>query len=194
MARDPRQPPMQSKLTVEEWPIEMLIPYAANARTHSDAQVAQIAASIAEFGFVNPVLIDAAGVLVAGHGRVLAAKNLGMSDVPAIKLGHLSPKQVRALRIADNKIALNSGWDDSILLAELSSLLADGFDLGLTGFGTLELDGLFAPSPGDDSDGAGSLAAKFGVPPFPVLDARGGWWQDRKRAWLALGIRSEIGR
>ena len=101
--------PMQPDLHVTTLPVAALIPYAENARTHSDTQVAQIAASIAEFGFVNPVLVDAAGVLVAGHGRVLGAKRLGMAAVPAIRLQHLSEAQARALRLADNQIALNSG-------------------------------------------------------------------------------------
>src|SRR5579864_4280202 len=96
-------------------PIESLIPYARNARTHSHAQVAQIAASIREFGFTNPILVDGECGIIAGHGRVLAARKLGMSEVPTIELGHLSPAQKRAYILADNRLALNAGWDDDML-------------------------------------------------------------------------------
>jgi len=125
---------MPREIEVEVVPLAQLAPYAGNARTHSDQQVKQIAASIAEFGFVNPVLIDAAGVLVAGHGRLMAAKQLKMTTVPAIRLGHLTPAAARALRIADNQIALNSSWDDVLLAADLARLLDDGFDMGRLGF------------------------------------------------------------
>jgi len=113
---------MQPDLQVTSVAVAALVPYAENARTHSEAQVAQIAASIAEFGFVNPVLVDAAGVLVAGHGRVMAAKRLGMAVVPAIRLAHLTEAQARALRLADNQIALNSGWDEALLAAEIARI------------------------------------------------------------------------
>src|SRR3954468_1234069 len=96
-------PRMQLYLVVSSLPVAALVPYAENARTHSPSQVAQIAASIAEFGFVNPVLVDAEGVLIAGHGRVMAAKQLGLATVPVLRLGHLSPAQARALRLADNQ-------------------------------------------------------------------------------------------
>jgi ParB-like chromosome segregation protein Spo0J len=102
--------------------VENLIPYARNSRTHSDAQVAQIAASIKEFGFTNPVLIDQENGIIAGHGRVLAARKLGMNDVPCLRLGYLSDTQKRAYIIADNKLALNSGWDDELLKLELHAL------------------------------------------------------------------------
>src|SRR5438552_3824502 len=108
---------MTSQLSeqIERWPLDRLIPHARNARTHSDAQVAQIAGSIAEFGFVNAVLVGDDGVIVAGHGRVLAARKLGLSEVPVVVLAHLSPTQRRALMIVDNRIAENAGWDDEIL-------------------------------------------------------------------------------
>ena len=96
---------------IEQLQVDDLIPYATNSRTHSPDQVAQIAASMVEFGWTNPVLIDARGTIVAGHGRVMAARKLGMETVPCIRLGHLSPAQVRAYVIADNKLALNAGWD-----------------------------------------------------------------------------------
>src|SRR5260370_26122328 len=98
-------------LHVESWPIERLIPYARNARMHSDQQVAQIAASLAEFGFINPVLADSDGGIIAGHGRVLAARKLGITEVPVIVLSHLNENQKRAFMLADNRLALNAGWD-----------------------------------------------------------------------------------
>lgn len=111
-----------------------LIPYARNARTHSDAQVAQIAASIREFGFCSPVLVDGDNGIIAGHGRVLAARKLGMTEVPCVRLLHLSPVQKRAYVLADNKLALNAGWDEAALRLEIDELQLDGLDIGLIGF------------------------------------------------------------
>src|SRR6185312_4253165 len=111
-----------------------LIPYVRNARTHSDAQVAQIAAAIREFGFTNPVLVDGGRGVIAGHGRLLAARKLGMTEVPTIELSHLTAAQKRAYVLADNRLALSAGWDEDMLRIELSELNAEGFDLGLTGF------------------------------------------------------------
>lgn len=122
--------------------VEGLVPYARNSRTHSDAQVAQIAASIREFGFTNPVLIDADGGIIAGHGRVLAARKLGLPEVPAIRIDYMTEAQRRAYVIADNKLALNAGWDDELLALELGELQGAGFDLSLTGFSEDELAGL----------------------------------------------------
>ena len=176
--------------------VEDLIPYANNSRTHTDAQVAQIAASIKEFGFTNPILVDADGGVIAGHGGLLAARKLGMADVPVIELAHLTDAQRRAYIIADNKLALNAGWDDETLRIEIAELKDDAFDLTLLGFTDLELEA-FAPSelPGEgDNPSTVSLADRFGIPPFSVLNAREGWWQSRKRSWIALGIRSELGR
>ena len=119
---------------IERWPTAKLVPYARNARTHSDAQVAQIAASIAEFGFTNPILAGSDGVIVAGHGRLAAAQKLGLGVVPVVVLDHLTPTQRRALVIADNRIAENAGWDDELLRVELEGLQDEGFDLDLTGF------------------------------------------------------------
>ena len=132
---------------LDQRPIAELIPYARNSRTHSDAQVAQIAASIREFGFTNPVLIDGDGGIIAGHGRVLAARKLKMAAVPVLVLDHLTDAQRRAYVIADNKLALNAGWDDEALRVEIEALTADGFDLSLTGFDQAELDALLAPEP-----------------------------------------------
>jgi len=119
---------------IERWPTEKLVPYARNARTHSEEQVSQIAASIVEFGFTNPILAGSDGVIVAGHGRLAAAQKLGLDTVPVVVLDHLTPTQRRALIIADNRIAENAGWDDAMLRIELQSLQEDGFNLDITGF------------------------------------------------------------
>ena len=107
---------------IEHWPLSRLLPYANNARTHSDEQIAQIAASIVEFGFTNPILVGSDGVIVAGHGRLAAARKLGLDYVPVVVLDHLSPTQRRALVIADNRLAENAGWDENVLRAELEAL------------------------------------------------------------------------
>lgn len=125
--------------SIEQVQISALIPYARNSRTHSDVQVAQVAASIQEFGFTNPVLIDQSGEIIAGHGRVLGARQLGMSSVPCIRLAHLNEAQKRAYVIADNKLALNAGWDEKLLGFEMSELSEMGFDIGLTGFSAEEI-------------------------------------------------------
>ncbi len=119
---------------VEPWPTTRLIPYARNARTHSDEQLAQIAASIVEFGFTNPVLAGSDGVVICGHGRLAAAQRLGLPEVPVVILDHLTPTQRRALIIADNRIAENSGWDPELLRLEIEALEDDHFDVSLTGF------------------------------------------------------------
>jgi len=122
--------------------IDQLIPYARNSRTHSDAQVAQVAASIKEFGFTNPVLIDADDGIIAGHGRVLAARKLKLDDVPCIRLGHLTESQKKAYIIADNKLALNSGWDEEMLKLELLELKEIDYDIDVIGFDENELAAL----------------------------------------------------
>jgi len=127
---------------IEHLLVSSLIPYARNSRTHSDEQITQIAASIREFGFTNPVLIDSNGTIIAGHGRVMAAKKVGLAEVPCLRLGHLSPSQIRAYVIADNKLALNAGWDDEMLKAELLTLQEEGFNTDLTGFSDDELNAL----------------------------------------------------
>jgi DNA modification methylase len=131
-------------------PLGELIPYARNPRTHSDAQVAQIAASIKEFGWTNPVLVDGTNGIIAGHGRVLAARKLGLERVPVIELAHMSEAQKRAYVLADNQLALNAGWDEALLRLELTDLEALGFDLGLIGFAEGELERLLA---GEDKVG-----------------------------------------
>lgn len=174
-----------------------LVPYARNARTHSDEQVAQIAASIREWGWTTPVLVDEAGGIIAGHGRIMAAQRLGIEEVPCMTAAGWTEAQKRAYVLADNKLALNAGWDSELLKVEMGELQGLDFDLGLTGFSDLELEGFLPselPGEGENEGSTASLADKFGIPPFSVLNAREGWWQSRKRAWLALGIKSELGR
>ena len=122
--------------------VDKIIPYVKNSRTHSDEQVAQVAASIKEFGFTNPILLDKENVIIAGHGRMLAAQRLGLSEVPCIRLDHLTEAQKKAYIIADNKLALNAGWDSELLGLELGELRDEGFDISLTGFTEEELAGL----------------------------------------------------
>ena len=130
-------PTMASR--IEMWPPDRLIPYARNARTHSDAQVAQIAASIVEFGFTAPLLVSEDGGVLAGHGRLAAARKLDLDTVPVVVLDHLTPTQRRAYILADNQLALQAGWDQELLAVELADLSSAGFDLALTGFSDEEL-------------------------------------------------------
>jgi DNA modification methylase len=140
-----------NQLQVRLCPVDQLVPYQKNARTHSDEQIAQIAASIQEFGWTNPILVTPDYVVIAGHARLAAAKKLRLTEVPVIVLGHLSEAQRRALVIADNQLALNAGWDEDMLRVELRALQAEDFDLDLVGFGELELAELLA----NDGDYAG---------------------------------------
>ena len=137
---------------IESIKIDQLVPYARNSRTHSDIQVSQIAASIQEFGFTNPVLIDEDDHIIAGHGRVLAAKRLGMDSVPCMRLSHLSETQQRAYVIADNQLALNAGWNFDILAVEIDELNDQKFDISTIGFTNEE------------------LADLIGTPDVPVID------------------------
>lgn len=146
--------------------VEDLIPYARNARTHNDAQIAQIAASIREFGFMNPVLIDGQNNIIAGHGRVLAARKLGLEEVPCVLHDHLTETQRKAYILADNKLALNAGWDEELLALELSELEDLGADLGLIGFSDNELAELLADDDADD----GTPGAETSEDPTPDAD------------------------
>lgn len=129
-------------MQITEVKVEALIPYAKNSRTHDDAQVAQIAASIKEFGWTNPILVDGEKGIIAGHGRLMAARKLGMTQVPVIELKGMTEAQKKAYVIADNKLAMNAGWDNDFLTLELKDLEDEGFDLSLTGFDDKELDAL----------------------------------------------------
>jgi ParB-like chromosome segregation protein Spo0J len=137
-------------MKIETIPTGDLIPYARNSRTHSEPQVAQIAASIREFGFTNPVLIDADNGIIAGHGRVMAAQKLGLAEVPCIRLSHLTDTQRRAYVIADNKLAMNSGWDEQMLALELADLRELDFDLDLIGFDGGEIEEFLNPPERND--------------------------------------------
>ena len=164
-------------MQVEQIGIETLIPYANNARTHSDAQVAQISASIREFGFNNPVLIDEQSSIIAGHGRVLAARKLELDSVPCIRLNHLSETQRRAYIIADNKLAMNAGWDDELLALEFEGLGEEGFDLELTGF---TLDEIAELSP-KITEGLTDEDAVPEVPETPITKLGDVWLLDKHR-------------
>jgi DNA modification methylase len=157
--------------TVEHWPLDRLIPYARNARTHSEDQVAQIAASIVEFGWLNPVLIDDGGNVIAGHGRLLAARKLGFEIVPIIRASHLTPAQVRAYRLADNRLAELSGWHEELLAAELAALREEDVDLGLLGFDDAEIERLLTES----SEEAGP-ADEAPEPPADPVSRPGDLW------------------
>jgi DNA modification methylase len=151
-------------LKIEQWPVDRLVPYARNARTHSDGQVAQVAASIAQFGFVNPILVGPDRVIIAGHARLLAARKLEMSEVPVIVLEHLSEAQRRALVIADNRLALNAGWDEEMLALELGALREEDFSLDILGFDDEELARLLAAE-----DAAAGLTDEDSVPEVPEM-------------------------
>src|ERR1019366_5759528 len=148
---------------IEIWPIEKLIPYARNPRTHSDAQVAQIAASIAEFGFVNPVLVASDAGIIAGHDRLLGAQALKLKEVPVIVLDHLTPAQRKAYLLADNKLAELAGWDDDLLRSELRDLQLEDFDLDVIGFSDEELRELLA----DPDEVSPGLTDEDAVPETP---------------------------
>ena len=158
----------------QEWPADKivrrkvadLVPYARNARTHSEEQVAQIAASIREWGWTNPVLIDEDGTIIAGHGRVLAAQRLGIEDAPCMVAAGWTEAQKRAYVLADNKLALNAGWDTALLSVELGGLQEADFDLSLIGFGEVELadlmaEPIFAPGSEDEQGRLDHLAPKI---------------------------------
>lgn len=166
--------------SIERIAVDALVPYARNSRTHSPEQIAQVAASIREFGFTNPVLIDGEGGIIAGHARVMAARSLGLSEVPCIRIGHLSEAQKRAYVIADNKLALNAGWDDELLAVELRELDDLGFDLALTGFDSNELDELLADLDGE-GDGATDADAVPEARPNPISKPGDVWVLGRHR-------------
>ena len=147
---------------IQMWLVDKLIPYARNPRTHSEAQVAQIAASIAEFGFNNPILVDTKAGIIAGHGRLLAARKLGLTEVPVIVLDHLTEAQKRAYVIADNKLAENAGWDDNLLRIEIEALQDESFDVSLLGFEDVELAQLLAAQ-----DAAEGLTDEDAIPELP---------------------------
>jgi ParB-like chromosome segregation protein Spo0J len=195
--------PITNDLVIEYGNPAQFKAYAYNARTHTPEQVEEIANAMGHFGFTNPMLIDENDEIIAGHGRQEAAMLKHIERVPFIRLVGLSDEEKRALRIADNKIAANAGWDDTLLKFELAEL--QGLE-SLIGFSMDDLAKLYGADQLDEEDQTSGkappdpetakrvLAERFGVPPFTVLNAREGWWQDRKRAWVALGLQSELGR
>ena len=164
-------------MKIKQTPINELIPYASNSRTHSDEQVAQIAASIKEFGFNNPVLLDKENGIIAGHGRVLAARKLGLKEVPTIELSHLTDTQRKAYVIADNKLALNAGWDMELLSLEMGDLRDEGFDLSLIGFNDDELANMFV----DKTEGLTDPDEVPDIPDNPVTVEGDVWLMGKHR-------------
>ena len=164
---------------IESREVSQLIPYTNNARTHSDEQVAQIAASIKEFGFNNPVLISANNIIIAGHGRLMAARKLGMTNVPCVVLDHLSDTQRKAYILADNRIALNSGWDSQLLSLEFKDLDDNGIDLEILGFDADEIDALLNPI--EATEGKTDEDAVPEVPAEPVTKLGDVWLLGRHR-------------
>lgn len=187
---------------VEMWSVADLHAYERNARTHPPEQIEQIAGSMRRFGFTIPILAADDGTIIAGHGRLEAARLIGLSEVPVMVAEGWTDEQRRAYTIADNRLAETSEWDAETLRFEIDDLgLRDDLDLlSDIGFTALDLNDLFGAAmageagPRDQAEARASLADRFGAAPFSVLNAREGWWQDRKRQWLALGIRSEVGR
>jgi ParB-like chromosome segregation protein Spo0J len=158
----PNPPVLASQIQL--WPLEQVIPYERNARSHPDSQIAQIAASIGQFGFTNPIAIDPGGRIIAGYARYLAARKRELKQVPVIVLEHLSETQQRAYRIADNQLALNASWDEEALRQELQVLIEEAFELNLLGFTEQELKRLSAclelQSGRTDEDAAPELACR----------------------------------
>ena len=181
----------QPQLAVEYMETDALVPYANNAKLHSELQVKQIASSIREFGFNDPVGVwtrpDGALEIVEGHGRVMAAKRLKMETVPVVHLDHLTDEERRAYTHVHNQTTLNSGFDPDALAADFAALDFDWEEFGFDVPTDLGGDGL-------DSAGGGSLIEQFGFVPFSVVRGDSPRWIERSRVWLGLGIRSEIGR
>ena len=182
-------------------PVADLVPYARNSRTHSPEQVARVAASIREFGFLNPVIVDSTGMIIAGHCRVMAAQKLGLESVPCVDASHLTEAQKRAYVLADNRLALDAGWDDEMLRIELQDLATGGFDLELTGFTDAEIKDLTlldekeeAASPYGDGKGSKKLLERFIEPPVSIIDTRSGRWLERRQKWIDMGVSRGDGR
>lgn len=170
-------------MRVELWPIDKPIPYEKNPRKITKRAIAKVAESIKEFGFRQPLVVDPQNVIIVGHTRLLGAKKLGLTKIPVTIADDLSPAQIKAYRIADNRTADEGSWDDGLLIGELDELDAMGLDLGFTGFDAIEVAELR-----DEPDHRATLSEQFMVAPFSVLSARDGWWQARREAWLGLGI------
>lgn len=166
---------------------DKLIPYESNAKIHPQSQIEQIAESIRRFGWQQPIVIDGSNVVIIGHGRLLAAKHLGIDEVPCVVASELSDAEVKALRLADNKVN-ESPWDFETLEAEIQNLDIDGIDMSQFGFDRLveEFSIDYTDEYGDGKENQNNLEKRYVVPPFSVLDTRQGYWQKKKQAWLAL--------
>lgn len=170
--------PLLSAQAIEHRSVESLLPYQGNARTHSRAQIKQIAASITAFGFVNPILIDAAGEIIAGHGRLAAAKFLGLTEVPVLSISHLSPAEKRAYILADNRLAEKAGWDRDILAIELQALVDCDFEVELTGFALSEIDLILDDTRERGGGPAADVADEIpAMPDGPPTTEPGDLWQ-----------------
>jgi len=173
-------PAMASR--IEMWPVDKLIPYSKNARTHSEGQIAQLAGSIQHYGFIAPLLITSAGNILVGHGRLAAARKLGLGEVPAVPLDHLTPAQQRAYILADNRLAEAAGWNEELLASELAELSEAGFDLALTGFSDEELADLLddvAEAVGSEEPAQICASSDEDIPDAPVIPVSqpGDIWQ-----------------
>jgi hypothetical protein len=183
---------------IEKWPLAKLRGYKGNARIHDRGSIEAIKKSIIEFGFVTPLLIDEQGEIIAGHGRAQSAAELGIVRVPVIVARGWSEDRIRGFRLADNATAERSAWDFQLLKVEIGDLGKMNFPIEVLGFPDVTLRE-FVAGFGDgqtpaQSGANGTLAEQFGVPPFSVLNARSGWWQVRKAAWIGLGMQPELGR
>lgn len=177
--------------------ISDLKPHPKNPKTHPPAQVASVAKMIREFGFTRPLLIDEHDTILAGHGATLAAEEVGLQELPVVVLRGLTDTQKLALLFSDNRSFELGGWDDALRLSGLSELKTLDYSLELVGYDPADLVMFVAQAnvvEAERQQNIGSLSDRFGIAPFSVLNAREGWWQDRKRGWLALGIQSELGR
>jgi len=174
---------------IEIWPVDKLRPYDRNARTHWPEQVAQIAASIVEFGFNAPILVDSGAGIIAGHGRLLAARKLGLTEVPVVVLDHLTETQRRAYIICDNKLALNAGWDDAVLAEELRDIQADGLDLALVGFSDDELEALLAEP--EQPESAPEVEEEIPEAPVEAVTRPGDVWLIGKHRLICGDCRDE---
>lgn len=183
-------------MKVEERKVTELIPYANNARTHSDEQITKLCSSIREFGFTTPIIIDEENNVLAGHGRLEAVKRLGWENVPCAILEGLTKAQKKAYILADNKLALDADWDFDMLRLELENLKELDYDLEFTGFDDDFLNDLEVQERYDNPQNKNSLSLseRFIAPPLSVFDTKQGYWQNRKKEWLDLGIKSEEGR
>src|SRR6056297_295252 len=161
---------------IEQWPLAKLQPYARNAKQHGPDQVAKLAASMAKFGWTVPCLVAEDGELIAGHGRVLAATKLGLTDVPVIQLSHLEEAERRAYRIADNKLTELGDWDEAMLRDEIAGLLAEDFDLDLLGFSDEDLEALLQDPEALGEDGATEGEDEIPEPPAAPVSVEGDLW------------------